>query len=698
MPPSSPEEIARQHGVAMKLVYDDKMSCSPRQELGEIDLADKVLPTWTTVTKTTTRTPLDDAGVGTAAASVDEEKKEHDNNELMQPSGIFNTELKNPICFTTRGQVDVSKLQEMIREGHDCIHNNVSSSDDDDNEDPPLSPTNYWDTRNAKKYNVDITRPSHDGWGIGKIVLVFSDDFLTRIYQLPWWKDFQPAIQPILDLLEKTTSNAHNGDSNENPSNDNINENPRLVLVRALFASLPPGVTIPIHNDSGEWVKTTHRVHVPILVDDPDKILFRVGPAPHMMQRIDCTPGHVFEINNQAKHAVSNCDPDHSRVHLILDYVMSSSSSSSQSNNANNESPATRSLSPAPIILEPGEKLVQTRRSIDRLKDVRQRPTPSYIILGAQKAGTTSLYDYINQHPWVVRARRRETHCLDWRWNDEIKSPDKQLAYCRKFFFTEELALHPSLLTGDSTPSYLLDSRRVIPRIKSVFSTWKMKFFVMMRDPVRRAASHYAMVTSTDGTPAQLKTRGSEWRTKTLKEVVEMEMKKMDDCGLIPYWQRSTSGTFVGGFVDQKCFDDFAGSTSEQQAWNKYLVNFVPLNTGSYGLLTRGMYAVQLRPWLQAFDRDQFLCLQLEKMKTNGVQSAMEMVWEHLDLPYHPVEDESPKNSREYASMEEDLEDHLQKLFEPHNRILAKVLQSTSDVNDWSNPWPYSDAKDNSSI
>mmetsp|Transcript_9707 Transcript_9707/g.23851 ORF Transcript_9707/g.23851 Transcript_9707/m.23851 type:complete len:652 (-) Transcript_9707:68-2023(-) len=644
-----------------------------------IVVEDKVQPTWIVnpTPPPPTRAPSTDDG-------HDDEKKEHDDgsggasNDVPQGTIV---ELKNPVCFTTRGQVDVSKLQDMIREGHDCLHNKqqptkVDGSDkaeeEDEEDTQELSPTNYWDVRNARKHNVDITRPSHDGWGIGKIVLIFSDDFLTKIYHLPWWKDFQPVVQPILDILE-TTSVAKTADANSKS---------RLVLVRALFASLPPGVTIPVHNDSGEWVKTTHRVHVPIIVDDPDKILFRVGPAPHMMQRIDCTPGHVFEINNQAKHAVSNCDPHHSRVHLILDYVMTS-----EDDRGDERRQQEVHNIPTPVVLETGEKLVQTRRSIDRMKDVRQRPTPSYIILGAQKAGTTSLYDYVNQHPWVVKARRRETHCLDWRWNDLLKTPDKQLEYCRKFFFTEGLAVRPSCLTGDSTPSYLLDSRRVIPRIKTVFSTWKMKFFVMMRDPVRRAASHFAMVTSTDGTPQQLKTRGSEWREKTLKEVIELEMKKMNGCGLIPYWQRSTLGTFFGGFVDQECFNEFAGSAAEEQAWNQYLEKYVPLNTGSYGLLTRGMYAVQLRPWILAFDRDQLLCLRLESMKVDGVRPTMEKVWAHLDLPYHPVLDESPKNTREYSSMEPDIEDHLQNFFEPHNRILSSVLQNDDD--EWNDPWPY---------
>jgi len=672
MPPSSPEEIARQHQEATMLV-EASMPCAPRRELGEISLDDKVQPTWSPPPPTPPspsdeekKEPNDDANQSPPEDPLLKQQQEQE----QQPPSSLDT-LKNPHCWSTRGHVEVTKLQTMVREGF-----NLSYKDKENL--PPLSPTNYWDPRNADKHNVSLTRPSHDGWGIGKIVLMFSDDFLTKTYQLPWWKEFEQALQPALDVLKQSYSCSRSSSSSSHEEDDNkCNSNAdtthrRVFVVRALLASLPPGVTIPVHNDSGEWVKTTHRVHVPILVNDPSKILFRVGPAPHLLQRIDCTPGHVFEINNQAKHAVSNCEVEgsnHHRVHLILDYVVDTT-------------PIGTRTPYDPIVLEPGEKLVQTRRSIDRLRDMAQRPTPSYVILGAQKAGTTSLYDYINQHPWVVKARRRETHCLDWRWNEQLKTDKGRLAYCQKFFFTEQLKKRPSCLTGDSTPSYLLDSKRVIPRLKSVFP-WDMKFFVMMRDPVRRAGSHYAMVTSMEGTPAQLEVRGKEWREKSLWEVVQQELSKMDECGLIPYWN------IQDGIVDQDIFNRFAGSSQEDEAWNKYLNRHVPLNTGSYGLLTRGMYAVQLRPWFRAFSRDQFLCLRLESMKYDGVPAIMQLVWDHLDLPNHPVHDESAKNTREYQSMDPQVESYLQRFFQPHNRTLASVLED--DSKEWRDPWPYAE-------
>lgn len=74
-----------------------------------------------------------------------------------------------------------------------------------------------------------------------------------------------------------------------------------------------------------------------------------------------------MELNNQAKHAVTN-NMDRNRIHLIFDYVDSH--------------PLTRH------VLQPGEVIYQTRRSIDLARGVDKasyeiRP-PAFVIIGAQ--------------------------------------------------------------------------------------------------------------------------------------------------------------------------------------------------------------------------------------------------------------------------------------------------------------------------
>lgn len=120
-----------------------------------------------------------------------------------------------PLCVT-RAQLDVSAFKEHI-----------------------LSlPDHMWDD-DCQDGNVKLMRPSHDKWGIKKIVFTFCDDFLLKVLDLPWSTD--PSWQPHLDAIYEA-----------------IGVDKRKV-VRSLLASMPPGVDIPIHHDTGHWVKHCHR-------------------------------------------------------------------------------------------------------------------------------------------------------------------------------------------------------------------------------------------------------------------------------------------------------------------------------------------------------------------------------------------------------------------------------------------------------
>ena len=659
-----PEEIARQHAAARVLVADGTPP-APRVDRGEVPLAWKErpfadLPRYRAREESTTE-------CGGSGGTGGDPRHEANADGGVDGGPTW--------CISSRGQVDVSRIAKIVRPGY-----NDPPPPSDDGKKQPLQSrnrrkrpsgggnkrgapllSNLWDERNAASTNVKITRPSHDAWGIRKVVLVFCDDFLSTIYTLPWYQRkrthgnaLNRAVQPILDLLQIDQSQ----------------------VVRCLFAGLPPGVTIPVHHDTGEWVKFTHRIHVPIILSDPNKVIFRCGPTEDLLERIDCTPGHVFEMNNQAKHAVSNCSDEY-RVHLILDYVDPSFFETRE-----REKCPTRRVN-----LEPGEVLTQTRRSIDRALDAGKRKHPSFLVLGAQKAGTTSLYEYLNQHPWVVRARRRETHCLDWRWDGSLSSTEARRKHCLGFYHAENMRRYPSLITGDSTPSYLLDYYRVIPRVKECFDHVPA-MFVMVRDPIARAVSHYAMVTSDDGTPEQLATRGVEWRNKTIEEVFEEDLSNMIEDGLLPYWDAESRT------VDMAAFEEFADSREEDEAWERYVTNRIPLNTGSYSPLARGMYALQCRQWFSSFPPEKFLVMRLEDMKTKGSQWAADEAASHLGLPKFNLPDSEKRNSREYGDPlggKGELRGWLERLFKPHNERFGRLVveELGYDWAEWKDPWSY---------
>ena len=54
-------------------------------------------------------------------------------------------------------------------------------------------------------------------------------------------------------------------------------------------------------------------------------------------------------------------------------------------------------------------------RGLAAMSPVRLHAEPDFLIIGAQKAGTSSLYQWLTSHPDVIRARTKELHYFDTR-------------------------------------------------------------------------------------------------------------------------------------------------------------------------------------------------------------------------------------------------------------------------------------------
>jgi predicted transposase YbfD/YdcC len=68
------------------------------------------------------------------------------------------------------------------------------------------------------------------------------------------------------------------------------------------------------------------------------------------------------------------------------------------------------------------------------------------------------MYEYLNQHPLVIRSKVQETHYFDWVFDhgmseNNIQGHRKQ--YAQNYFETFKLRQNPSLCTGESSPTYM---------------------------------------------------------------------------------------------------------------------------------------------------------------------------------------------------------------------------------------------------
>ncbi|MGD1714233.1 sulfotransferase family protein [Dapis sp. BLCC M172] len=116
---------------------------------------------------------------------------------------------------------------------------------------------------------------------------------------------------------------------------------------------------------------------------------------------------------------------------------------------------------------------------------------PTFLVVGIEKAGTTSIYQYLNQHPQVYMSPVKETNFLERDWENFQGKPnpkriDTWEKYCNLFNNVQE-----EIAIGEVSPNYLFhyksSSERIIKYVPDV------KMIAILRNPVDRAYSDYLM-------------------------------------------------------------------------------------------------------------------------------------------------------------------------------------------------------------
>jgi len=241
------------------------------------------------------------------------------------------------------------------------------------------------------------------------------------------------------------------------------------------------------------------------------------------------------------------------------------------------------------------------------------RALPDAVILGAQKSGTTSLHYYLVQHPQVIEPQRKEVHFFDVNF-------ERGEAWYRAHFGLED---EPGL-NLDSSPYYLFHPA-VPQRLHALLPDARL--IVLLRDPVRRAYSHY------------WHERGKGREQLSFEEAISAEPERL--------------GTEAARLAD--------GSLERSYAHQHY----------SY--LARGRYAEQLERWFAVFPRAQFLVLRFEDL-VQGPLATLNATLGFLGLPPLESVNLEPRNTRRYPPLAEATAAQLRSEFEPHNRRLEALL------------------------
>lgn len=256
-----------------------------------------------------------------------------------------------------------------------------------------------------------------------------------------------------------------------------------------------------------------------------------------------------------------------------------------------------------------------------------RRPLPDFLVIGTKRGGTTSLWNYLVQHPLVPRLfpawNTKSTHYFEEHWR-------RGEAWYRSHFPTrrQRAALQRRhggpARAGEAAPLYMfhpLAAERVAALMPSV------KLVVLLRDPVQRAYSHWK----------ERRTHGIE---------------PLDFAAALDAEPERTRG-------ERERLAAEPEYVSEAYDWYTYRA--------------RGRYLEHLQPWLDRFDRTQFLFLRSEDLYRDA-RSTYRRTLSFLGLPAYDLASFRVYNDRRSAPLDPALQAELTAYYHPYNEALRQRL------------------------
>ena len=260
----------------------------------------------------------------------------------------------------------------------------------------------------------------------------------------------------------------------------------------------------------------------------------------------------------------------------------------------------------------------RTRPHLDRVRrrTAAFRPLPDFVVLGAQKAGTTFLFHRLCRQRAVSPPISKEIHHFDEGRADGVA------AYRSAFptMLSRRVMSGSDAITGECTPSYLYfdwvaaEMAEVVPRAQLV---------AVIRDPVARAYSHYW----------HSRARGEE--TLSFEDACRAEGDRLSS--------------------DPRSGPDALRS---HRSW-------------SYQ--DRGKYVTQIRRYHEHFGTDRLLVVTSDALRRTP-DEVMERVCAHVGTPFVRRCEETRRHQRSYPPMDPRTRGRLEEMFDPWNDELERHL------------------------
>lgn len=244
------------------------------------------------------------------------------------------------------------------------------------------------------------------------------------------------------------------------------------------------------------------------------------------------------------------------------------------------------------------------------------RSLPHFILIGAPRCGTTSLYQHLSAHPDILPAFGKELHYFDIHHSLGLSW------YCANFPLDRNL--RAGGITGEATPNYLVHPyvaervRRTVPGAK---------FVVLLRNPVERTHSAWRLNY----------VRGRE--SLPFTEAIETEERRISND-----LERFRRG------------EEFKGKD--------YL---------GYSYLAKSRYVEHLERWFDLFPAQQFLICKSEDI-FEGDPKALLRIYSFLGIRFLEHDRFPRANASPQYLLDTRTRDQLARYFEPYNQRLYALL------------------------
>ena len=250
---------------------------------------------------------------------------------------------------------------------------------------------------------------------------------------------------------------------------------------------------------------------------------------------------------------------------------------------------------------------------------------PDFLIIGFVKCGTTSMYQYLMNHPDIHRSSGKEIDYFDRFYSRGINWYKVKFPLKSKKFFIKNISKR-KFLTGEATPRYI-EHPHALKRIQKTLPN--AKFIILMRNPVDRAYSHYNMNMT------------SELEYLSFEDALKKEKKRIQ-----------------GRYEKMQKIEDY-------YSWDYDI----------FGYLEHGIYVKYLKKWMDVFPKEQFLILETEEFKKN-TSEVYNKTLKFLNLPKHTLEEYTFHKKLEYKTKKINPETRKQliEFFKPHNEELYTLI------------------------